>query len=109
MKVPGEIYHRRNLIELVEDYLKIIPVSEETSDYRDHLIISLERIRKRYDYASPEEIGLLWDNVNYVLTKHNNKFIKQCYDWATAILYICRYEYDNIAVKSYLNIISHEY
>ena len=100
---------KRNIIDLSEDYLRIIPELEETKDYRENLLISLEQIKKRYEYASPEEEKTFWDNINYVLGKYNTEFIKQNCEWAKAILCICRYEYENENVVPYLSIIKHKF
>ncbi len=98
----------RNLILLVEDYLKIIPKEDKTSKYRQQLEMEKDRLLKRWEYASPEEIGLYWKYINRVLTTYNTPFYDE-HDWAKAIYYICRYQYCQKQVHPYLNILSHSY
>ncbi len=99
----------RNLIELVNDYLKIIPDIPETQKYREQLRIEKNNLEKRLDYASPEEIALYWKYINKILLTFNTHFVELDYPWAKAILSICRYEYHHESVKPYLNQISHYY
>ena len=101
--------NNRDIYDVVIDYLKIIPDTEEVSEYREHLILQKDKILKRLFYASPEEFPIFWDNVNRVLEKYNNKFIDKGYDWAHAILHICINDYNNKYVTPYLNILTHEY
>ena len=99
----------RDIYDVVIDYLKIIPDTEEVSEYRNALSLQRDKIKKRMFYASPEEFPIFWDNVNGVLEKYNNTFIEKGYHWAQAILYICIYDYNNKYVLPYLNILTHEY
>ena len=98
----------RDLPALIDVYLSIIPLEKKHYKYIATLTSIKTHISKRYEYASPEEIGIYWERVNKILETHNTKFINLKNNWATAILYICRYEYDHPSVKQYLHKLKFE-
>ncbi len=104
--MDGKIIER-DIYLVTKDYLKIIPENDSVKEYRSELKYQYDKIGKRMMYAAPEEIPVFWDNVNGVLAKYNDKFIKE--DWAKAILHICRYDYNNKYVEPYMVHLTHEY
>ena len=99
------VTYARDLSNVIYDYLSIIPITNETANYRKELLDLLNVIENKMAYAAPEQFGLYWNYSNNILAKYNDTFSED--KWANAIKNICRYEYDNPDVLLYEHLITH--
>ena len=101
---PTSQKQSRSIIDVINVYLKIIPITSDTTVYRQILLALQVDIEKHSVYAAPECISSYWNTLSNLLQKYNSPFYNDN-DWAKAIFYICQYQYDNIYLKPYLNIL----
>ena len=96
----------RKLEDNIKIYLAIIPDNTETKEYRKALISFLDKLEsEEQGYWAPEVFSDLWRQCDSILFRYNTLFIDKEKAWATAILYVCNYDYDKEELEPYRHLL----